>query len=781
MMEVSVSGKKKIKPDPFTDIVFSWSLEDIFNEDLYKDKVKKIPESFQSAQHYFRSYVYPLLEETRAELHSNMKTLNRAPFAQVVGFEEAKPYGTYDVKVDYWHNRFIDSGKEPYKTLPGDLFVLADAKPETVSDLQRVGRSWAFASATNYVPESENEDDSTSLYFKVKASKEFEVENSRTSLFIVFLGSLIRDGRIWKALHMSRNLKIINEVLCTDSMVQKGFCSEKNNDIWNQSIVESLSSGLNESQTGAVLACLEMLHSGEKSAVQLIWGPPGTGKTKTTVTLLSTLLQMNCRTLICAPTNVAITGVASRLVKMVSKAEPNDLFCSLGEILLFGNKERLKIGADIEEIYMDCRVKRLVDCLRPTTGWRHCFASMIGLLEDCVSDYHIENEFTKEAELKNVSETKDKECRTGGQVKKEKCKTFVQFLRDRFGSTAPPLRYCISVFCTHIGKNYISVDNFQALISLSRLVDSFELLLSQDNVDSEALEELFSHSDVEDVFESFVGNSFDLCMMRRDCLSALHTLRDSLSQLKLPNIRNEESIQKFCFQRASLIFCTASSSYKLHRVAMEPLSIVVIDEAAQLKECESTIPLQLPGVKHAVLVGDECQLPATVISKVSDEAGFARSLFERLSLMGHSKHILNMQYRMHPSISLFPNSNFYKDLIQDAPNVKRRSYEKHYLPGAMFGPYSFINVIDGREEKEEDGPSRKNIVEVAIVSKILRNLYKGMSSRRFFFIFSSQYFNHWDFQIDAFGLKFTLPYSLKNTDLNCNKCIVSSSCTSGTT
>ncbi|XP_024196530.1 uncharacterized protein LOC112199800 [Rosa chinensis] len=724
---MEVSGKKKIKPDPFTDTVFSWSLEDIFNEDLYKDKVKKIPESFQSAQHYFGSYIYPLLEETRAELHSSMETLNRAPFAEVVGFEEAKPYGTkqYDVKVDCWRNRFIDSGKEPYKTLPGDLFVLADAKPETVSDLQRVGRSWAFASAT-YVPGCENEDDSTSLYFKVKASKEIEVENSRTSLFIVFLVSLVRDGRIWKALHMSRNLKIINEVLCTDSMVQKDFCSERKNDIWNQSIVESLSSGLNESQTGAVLACHEMLHSGEKSAVELIWGPPGTGKTKTTVTLLSTLLQMNCRTLICAPTNVAITGVASRLVKMVSKAEPNDLFCSLGEILLFGNKERLKIGADIEEIYMDCRVKRLVDCFGPRTGWRPCFSSMIGLLEDCVSDYHIflGNEFTKETELKNVSETKYKECRRGAQVIKEKRKTFVQFLRERFLSTATPLRYCISVLCTHIGKNYISVDNFQDLISLIRLVDSFELLLSQDNVDSEALEELFSHSDVEDVSESFVGYSFDLCMIRRDCLSALRTLRDSLSQLKLPNIKNEESIRKFCFQRASLIFCTASTSYKLHRVAMEPLSIVVIDEAAQLKECESTIPLQLPGVKHAVLVGDECQLPATVKSKVSDEAGFAGSLFERLSLMGHSKHILNMQYRMHPSISLFPNSNFYDDLIRDAPNVKRRSYKKHYLPGAMFGPYSFINVIGGREEKEVDGPSRKNMVEVAIVSKILRNLYK---------------------------------------------------------
>jgi senataxin len=303
---------------------------------------------------------------------------------------------------------------------------------------------------------------------------------------------------------------------------------------------------------------------------------------------------------------------------MVSQAEPNDLSCSLGEILLFGNKERLKIGSDIEEIYLDCRVKRLVDCLGPRTGWRHCFASMIVLLEDCVSDYHIflENEFIKETEQKNASEMKDEECRSGAQIKKGKCKTFVEFLRDRFVSTATPLRYCISLICTHIAKNYISVDNFEHLISLIRLVDSFEILLSQGNIVSEALEELFSHSDVEDVSELFEDDSFDLCMMRRDCLLVLRTLQVSLGKLTFPNIRNEQSIREFCFQRASIIFCTASSSSKLHRVAMEPLSIVVIDEAAQLKECESTIPLQLPGVKHAVLVGDECQLPATVNSNV---------------------------------------------------------------------------------------------------------------------------------------------------------------------
>ncbi len=43
----------------------------------------------------------------------------------------------------------------------------------------------------------------------------------------------------------------------------------------------------------------------------------------------------------------------------------------------------------------------------------------------------------------------------------------------------------------------------------------------------------------------------------------------------------------------------------------------------------------------------------------------------------------------------------------------------------MFGPYSFINIAGGREEKDDVGRSRRNMVEVAVVMKILLKLYKG--------------------------------------------------------
>jgi hypothetical protein len=199
--------------------------------------------------------------------------------------------------------------------------------------------------------------------------------------------------------------------------------------------------------------------------------------------------------------------------------------------------------------------------------------------------------------------------------------SFLDFLRKRFVSASSSLKNCILIFCTHLPKKYVLEQNFQNMVPLIGLLESFETLLFQDNVESEVLKELFSHSKLAaDISLSSMDLPFLLYERRRECLSVLRsvlrTLKGSFNELHLPRVINKKSIEEYCLQTASLLFGTASSSYKLHSVAMKPLSILVIDEAAQLKECESTIPLQLPGLRHAILVGDECQLPAMVESNV---------------------------------------------------------------------------------------------------------------------------------------------------------------------
>ncbi|XP_042520448.1 uncharacterized protein LOC122093949 [Macadamia integrifolia] len=83
---------------------------------------------------------------------------------------------------------------------------------------------------------------------------------------------------------------------------------------------------------------------------------------------------------------------------------------------------------------------------------------------------------------------------------------------------------------------------------------------------------------------------------------------------------------------------------------------------------------------------------------------------------------------MHPAISLFPNIEFYGKQILDAPNVKEKIHEKHFLQGNIYGPYSFINVAYGREEN--DGHGKKNMVEVAVVSAIVKSLSEASFASR---------------------------------------------------
>nr|XP_043619966.1 uncharacterized protein LOC122591790 [Erigeron canadensis] len=728
-MERNRSGRTK---DGFAELIFSWSLDDILNEDLYKYQVEDIPLNFQSEEHYLSSFVYPLVEETRAELASSMEILYRAPFAEVLSFRDSTRVKDaekkiYHVTVGPWGNRFSERGKEPYRTLPGDLLIISDGKPESVSDLQRLGKTWAF-SLVNKITDDDIEDYNTSREFQVKASQQVEFQDG---MFVVFLMNVTTQKRIWSSLRMHPNKNIIKEVLYSDFNVKENcnICSFGQDDLNFRNVDPHLLDMLNESQRLAITESLCKMKCCHKSSVEQIWGPPGTGKTSTVSVLLFILLRMNRRTLTCAPTNIAIVQVASRVLRLVKESfsttmAGGDSLCSVGDVLLFGNKERLKVGSEIEEIYLEHRVKRLTECLGSLTGWKHCLRSMIDLLQNCVSQYdvYVENELFTEAQLANESQMETK-------TEKLKVKSFIEFLQDRFSSCSLPLRKCIITFCTHIPRSFMGESNFQNMISLLNKLNSFRLLLSQKDMVSEELQHLFTSEPMQD--DSFkLGDTPSINSVRIMSLTVLRTLLTSFEGLGLPNVLNRNAIMDFCFEKASLIFCTTSSSYKLHNVAMVPLSILVIDEAAQLKEAESTIPLQLPGVKHAILIGDERQLPAMVTSNVCIASKYGRSLFDRLSSLGHSKHLLNVQYRMHPTISFFPNWKFYQKQILDAENVTCKSYEKGYLSGPMFGSYSFINVVGGREEKDEDGRSWRNMVEVAIVIKIVQNLHKAWSDSK---------------------------------------------------
>ncbi|XP_055961523.1 uncharacterized protein LOC126676427 [Mercurialis annua] len=664
-----------------------------------------------------------------------MTMVSTLPTREIVSVEVSKGYQLpndlfYKVSLENIKNSSDGHGIPSYnEPQVGDLIAFTDViRPKCISDLNRPRRPFLLA----YVHEIADEN---SDILSIIASKPFNLEENKIifggngrqkdRLFVVYITNLTTNIRIWKALNSeleNPNTNIIKRVLeansaeeedCSDCLLEGKIRDEIEN-------VRTLigSNKMNYSQGEAIVSCLSMSQCHHQNSVKLIWGPPGTGKTRTVGFLLQFLFHMKCRTLTCAPTNIAVLKVTEGLMGLVKKELKFDTY-GLGDIVLIGNEVRMKISDndDFRDIFLEHRARVLCRCFNPLYGWKPSLESMINLLEDPEQLY---GRYVQSSKEFTDGDEEDEDEDEDEFVKKL---TFGEFVKKQFKIFNDRLQFCIENMCTHLATCILSFQVAKNMITSMILLKSLETYLQKIRVADFGFRDAIF--DLENEGDGVVHSS-NLFTKRRECLVILKKLP---SLFAVPTTIDDYSIKQFCLANACLLFCTVSSSAKLHTNGMMPLELLIIDEAAQLKECESAIPLQLPGLCHAVLIGDERQLPAMVQSKISEKAEFGRSLFERLVLLGHKKHLLNTQYRMHPSISSFPNHEFYGGKIHDAPTVKEKNYQKQFLPGAMYGTYSFINIAQGLEQSN-DGRSQKNMVEVAVISELVANLFKEFTNTK---------------------------------------------------
>ncbi|ESQ47382.1 hypothetical protein EUTSA_v10028171mg [Eutrema salsugineum] len=673
--------------------VFSWSVQDILNKDLYKRQRKTIPDRFVSTDQYFNCFVPHLLEETRTELSSSVKSISRSPFFQIrsiVTRSVKESSGSSSNNLLYDITLMATEYSSKYQPKCGDLIALTKERPRRIDDLKPLLLAYVFKVDGD-------------LIISVHSSRSIQNHAGYPFGCGVLLMGLTTNTRIWNALHNeAADMTLIQSVLQANTLAaEQCFCYGNSVEFSDHGLDIVRSAKLNCSQADAILRCLQTRTCNHKNSVKLIWGPPGTGKTKTVATLLFALLKLNCKTVVCAPTNTAIVQVASRLLSLFKESSSSEhATYRLGNIVLSGNRERMGITKNdhvLLDVFLDHRIGKLENLFSPFSGWTARLESLINFLEDTEAKYNDYVQFEdedqfEEEEVVNVL-------------------TYGEFVRKYFNGLSEELEIDMVDLQTHLPKSFVLSQDVEKMIAAREALQRVRYFLQEKSYD------LMKGTFQFDCFNRLINF---------DCLKALRLLP---KRFEIPDLLENEDVRKFCLQNAHIIFCTASGAAEMSAARTGIIELLVIDEAAQLKECESVAALQLPGLRHAVLIGDEYQLPAMVHNDECEKAKFGRSLFERLVLLGHQKHLLNVQYRMHPSISRFPNKEFYGGRITDAEIVKESIYQKRYLQGNMFGSFSFINVGRGNEDFS-DGHSPKNLVEVAVISEIISNLFKVSRERR---------------------------------------------------
>jgi len=176
----------------------------------------------------------------------------------------------------------------------------------------------------------------------------------------------------------------------------------------------------------------------------------------------------------------------------------------------------------------------------------------------------------------------------------------------------------------------------------------------------------------------------------------------------------------------------------------------IIDEACQATEPSTIIPLCFSSCKRLVLVGDQRQLPATILSRQAEAAGLGVSLFERLVKARHEVLMLTKQYRMPIEIMTWPSEQFYHGALENAADdpqileAEKKSREKDPrkareptrkdcqlstrnlflkffdMPGCMF--YDTTTDDSSFKQRQANGTSFVNDGEVDLITYLLAKL-----------------------------------------------------------
>jgi predicted DNA helicase len=170
------------------------------------------------------------------------------------------------------------------------------------------------------------------------------------------------------------------------------------------------------------------------------------------------------------------------------------------------------------------------------------------------------------------------------------------------------------------------------------------------------------------------------------------------------------------------VVCSTLSGALSGTLKFQDFDVVVIDEAAQALEaaCWGAV---LKG-KKTVLAGDHLQLPPTVISDEAQAKGLSDTLFQRLHDMYGDlvARMLTVQYRMHADIMTWSSEAMYQGKLTAAESVAT-----HRLRGDGEDDPPVLLLIDTAgcdmdERVEEDGESKENPDEAAVVMEVVRRL-----------------------------------------------------------
>lgn len=178
------------------------------------------------------------------------------------------------------------------------------------------------------------------------------------------------------------------------------------------------------------------------------------------------------------------------------------------------------------------------------------------------------------------------------------------------------------------------------------------------------------------------------------------------------------------------VICATAIASVSSRLRAVDFPVVFFDEGSQATESITLVPL-MKGAKHLSIIGDHRQLPPVVASVEARKLGLSLSLFERLIKRGDvPSTMLDVQHRMHPVLSEFPNAAFYKGALQNGAStssiapLKSAFVSPPLIKGASIEgtQHERLTFLTHSHPEQRNDKSLRNPGEAELVGRIIADL-----------------------------------------------------------
>ena len=425
----------------------------------------------------------------------------------------------------------------------------------------------------------------------------------------------------------------------------------------------------------------EAIESSFRSQVCVIWGPPGTGKTKTIAQAIEAHLHLGRRVLLVSHANNAVDEALEKVAKQLKDTN----FYNEGKLVRLGKpqEKHLKIlESDYEMVLPDRIASRLGEALvqenEKLIQERTQIDTLIDQLDQTIQQLNMEKDLLLEiTELKKaILETEERSKKNIAELNSlVNEQNASQKKLTKAMSSGRLKKVLLGLNPEKIQKKLDQI-NLEIGIKKRQQLEINNRWKSQKELHKEKINQLRQAKISADAFlknskispEKLLDHSKDLNQRKATIQTRINEIRERLDE-----------IQKKILSEAKLVATTLTKTYVAKQFPDVPFNVMVLDEASM-----APLPLVYWAAGRCdtalTIVGDFLQLPPICISeKDMAQKWLGRSIFTIMDVDTVKKarnnsrvKLLGTQYRMDPDISCIPNKLFYENSLINAEQTKNR-------------------------------------------------------------------------------------------------------------